>query len=77
LYVEDDELVREEVLRTLRRIFKEVHVAKDGEEGLEAFKTLHPHMVIPVKFSDLRHHMKFFMVRFWKQVKSIGVALMT
>jgi len=46
LYVEDDDLVREEVSRTLRRIFKEVHVAKDGEEGLEAFKTLHPHMVI-------------------------------
>jgi len=46
LYVEDDELVREEVLRTLRRMFKEVHVAHNGEEGLECFETLRPDIII-------------------------------
>ena len=46
LYVEDDGLVREEVSRTLGRIFKEVHLAQNGEEGLLSFKTLCPDIVI-------------------------------
>lgn len=46
LYVEDDALVRDEVERTLKRLFQEVYIAKDGVEGLEAFCTYHPHVVI-------------------------------
>lgn len=46
LYVEDDSLVREEVSRTLGRIFKEVHLAQNGEEGLACFETLCPDIVI-------------------------------
>ena len=46
LYVEDDASVRDEVSRTLKRLFQEVYIAKDGVEGLELFQTYKPHVVI-------------------------------
>lgn len=39
LYVEDEDLIRENILDFLRLIFSTVDEAKDGEEGLEKFKT--------------------------------------
>lgn len=38
LYVEDEDGVREETLLFLKRIFKKIDSAVDGEEGLELFK---------------------------------------
>jgi CheY-like chemotaxis protein len=46
LYVEDDSDAQEEVARTLRRLFKEVYAAGDGEEGLAQFKQHAPSLVI-------------------------------
>jgi len=46
LYVEDDHLVREEVERTLRRLFHDVYLARDGVEGLAAFMEHQPDIVI-------------------------------
>lgn len=46
LYVEDDENIRKSLTRVLRRIFKEVHIAQDGEEGLASFEQYHPDVVI-------------------------------
>jgi len=38
LYVEDEDMVREEVSRFLRRRFARVDEAKNGAEGLELFE---------------------------------------
>lgn len=46
LYVEDDEMTIEEISYFLKRHVKELHVAKDGYEGLELFKKHNPDMVI-------------------------------
>ena len=46
LYVEDDSDTQEEVARTLRRLFKEVYLASDGEEGLAKFKQYAPSLVM-------------------------------
>ena len=39
LYVEDDENIRETMLRLLENIFIDITVAIDGKEGIEKFKT--------------------------------------
>lgn len=46
LYVEDDEMTIEEISYFLKRHVKELHVAKDGHEGLALFKKHKPDMVI-------------------------------
>ena len=46
LYVEDDELIREELAETLEFDVKELIVAINGEEGLEKFKEYNPDVVI-------------------------------
>jgi len=46
LYVEDDELAREEVADFLDFEVGSLEVASDGEEGLEKFKTFKPDIVI-------------------------------
>lgn len=38
LYIEDEEIIRTEVADIFSGFFKEVYVARDGEEGLEIFK---------------------------------------
>lgn len=38
LYVEDEQSVRDTVYRTFVKLFKQVYIACDGEEGLEVFK---------------------------------------
>ena len=38
LYVEDDQLIREEVGKFLSRIFATVDLAEDGQDGLEQYK---------------------------------------
>lgn len=38
LYVEDDELAREQLNKTLQRLFKKVILAKNGEDGLAQYK---------------------------------------
>jgi len=39
LYVEDEEIVRNQMIMILSMLFKEVDSASDGEEGLEKYKT--------------------------------------
>ena len=46
LYVEDDEMTTEEVGFFLKKYFKELYIAKNGEEGLELFKEHNPDMII-------------------------------
>ena len=46
LYVEDEELAREEVAEFLEFEVGEVKVASNGEEGLEMFQEFHPDIVI-------------------------------
>lgn len=46
LYVEDDANTQEEVARTLRRIFRVVHLGQNGAHGLTLFKQHSPTIVI-------------------------------
>ena len=46
LYVEDETMVRETTARSLRRFFRDVALAENGEEGLRIFKELYPDLVI-------------------------------
>ena len=46
LYVEDDDLIREELAETLEFDVKELITATNGEEGLEKFKKYNPDIVI-------------------------------
>ncbi|MBF0319181.1 MAG: response regulator [Nitrospirae bacterium] len=46
LYVEDDDKVREGLLRFLTRRFKTVYTARDGQEGLSIFTVKMPDIVI-------------------------------
>lgn len=46
LYVEDDLATREELAMMLEPWVGQLHVAADGREGLEKFKTFHPDIVI-------------------------------
>ena len=46
LYVEDEEVVREELARFLLRRLKTVYTAKNGQEGLEIYRQYQPDVVI-------------------------------
>jgi len=46
LYVEDDKEVRESFLFIIKKIFKNIYIAGNGEEGLLLFKQKHPDIVI-------------------------------
>ena len=46
LYVEDDELIRENTAEILKRKCDNVIVAKDGIEGLELYKEFNPDLII-------------------------------
>ncbi|KJU84804.1 response regulator receiver modulated diguanylate cyclase [Candidatus Magnetobacterium bavaricum] len=46
LYVEDEDNVREGLVRFLQRRFKAVYVGRDGQEGLEQFKRHRPDIII-------------------------------
>ncbi|UCZ55571.1 response regulator [Desulfurispirillum indicum] len=46
LYVEDDELTRELYVRLLKRMSKSLHVAENGQEGLELFHKFHPDIIL-------------------------------
>src|SRR5512135_270673 len=46
LYVEDDESVRESLLRFLQRRFDTVYAARDGREGLQLFTEHRPDIVV-------------------------------
>lgn len=46
LYVEDDPMTMEEISYFLRKYVKELYLAKNGEEGIEAFKKYNPDMII-------------------------------
>ncbi len=46
LYVEDNEALRHNAAKLLKKFFHDVDVAADGEEGLKLFKAKHHHIVI-------------------------------
>ncbi len=46
LYVEDEAIIREQLERLLKRVVKDVVTAKNGEEGLSAFKNESPDMIV-------------------------------
>ncbi len=46
LYVEDDLILAESTYETLKQFFNSVHVAHNGEEGLNAFKQAHYDIVL-------------------------------
>jgi len=46
LYVEDDEVIRQNAFEYLSGYFKEVFKAKDGQEGFECYKDNKPDMII-------------------------------
>ena len=50
LYVEDEEAIREGYGRAMQRISRMVHMAENGEEGLELYKKHRPDIVV----SDIR-----------------------
>ncbi len=46
LYVEDNESLRKNAAKLLRKFFKNVYVGADGLEGLQLFKEYHPQLVV-------------------------------
>jgi len=46
LYVEDEDMIREEVTYFFSKYVKNFHTAKDGEEGLSLFKKINPDIII-------------------------------
>ena len=46
LYVEDNDALRKNAAKLLRKIFTHVDLAEDGEVGLELFKKNHYHLVL-------------------------------
>ncbi len=46
LYVEDEASIREEMIDILELDFQNIHVAKNGQEGLQMFQKLQPDIVI-------------------------------
>lgn len=46
LYVEDDDMTREELSKFLKRRVGKLYVAKNGEEGLDTFMKLEPDLLI-------------------------------
>lgn len=46
LYVEDEKMIRDGLLGSLKQLFKEVEVAEDGAVGWELYKNAHFHLVI-------------------------------
>lgn len=46
LYVEDEDFIRDELTSVLEMIAQKVIVAKDGEDGLEAFKNNHIDLIV-------------------------------
>ncbi|NQY21945.1 MAG: response regulator, partial [Campylobacteraceae bacterium] len=46
LYVEDEDLIRENAISYLKRLFDHVYEAKDGFEALEVIKKENPHIII-------------------------------
>ena len=46
LYVEDEDLIRENAISYLERLFDDVFEAKDGFEALEVIKKENPHIII-------------------------------
>lgn len=46
LYVEDEELVRDEMVEILELDFEQIYVAKNGQEGLRLYQEHSPDLVI-------------------------------
>jgi DNA-binding response OmpR family regulator len=46
LYIEDDEVLREQFIRVLKPKFKEVYEAADGKEALKKYEQHHPNLML-------------------------------
>ena len=46
LYIDDDSITRDTIQDTLKEKFKDVFIAKDGEEGFDMFLQLKPDLII-------------------------------
>jgi len=46
LVVEDSKLLQKQIYTFLKKFFKEVHQAYDGEEGIEQYKKHHPDLIL-------------------------------
>lgn len=46
LYVEDERTTREQIARILQRTVTELHVAENGQQGLELYRTHHPDIIL-------------------------------
>ena len=46
LYIEDDEITRDNISSYLKRQCKNLHIAVDGQDGLEKFKEFEPDIII-------------------------------
>lgn len=46
LYVEDEDVIRREMIEILSLDFENIYVAKNGKEGLEMYKKYNPDLVI-------------------------------
>lgn len=66
LYVDDNESLRNNVTKLLKKFFAKVYVGKDGADALEVFKKHHPHIVI----TDIKMP-KMDGIAFAKKVKHI------
>lgn len=46
LYLEDEKMIRESVVKILKRRYSKIYVGEDGEEGLELFSKYNPDIII-------------------------------
>lgn len=67
LYVEDEDMMRESVVMLLKRRFKKVLVAVNGQEALDIYKSEHPDIII----TDLQMPVMDGM-ELSKQVRALG-----
>ncbi|MBF0317417.1 MAG: response regulator [Nitrospirae bacterium] len=76
LYVEDEAMVKEASIKSLKRRFKEVYTAANGEEGLELYKKYRPDIVLTDIFMPIQNGIE--MIRHIREIdKDIPIVVIT